>query len=51
MTAPPRHTLPLLVQVGADNLEHGNIHPKPQPVEGFVVQEFDLDQLRTDRLG
>jgi hypothetical protein len=39
------------LQVGAkDNLD-GNLHPDPEKVEGFVTQEFDLDQLSVERLG
>ena len=40
----------MLAQVGADALHHGNLHPAPDRVDGFVVQEFDLDALRRERL-
>jgi hypothetical protein len=40
-------------QVGGDKdfLQHGNLTPDPSKEEGFVVQEFDLDELRATRLG
>ncbi len=43
----------VLQQVGAaaKALAHGNLDPAPERVEGFVVQEFDLDKLRVERLG
>ena len=39
------------VQVGAKENPHGNLHPDPEKVEGFVTQEFDLDELNVERLG
>lgn len=43
----------VLQQVGAAEgaLKHGNLDPSPAKVEGFVVQEFDLDKCRAERLG
>ncbi|KIZ01828.1 hypothetical protein MNEG_6133 [Monoraphidium neglectum] len=43
----------VLQQVGGDKdfLQHGNLTPDPSKEEGFVVQEFDLDELRATRLG
>eukprot|EP00878_Enallax_costatus_P004828 GHUV01005080.1.p1 GENE.GHUV01005080.1~~GHUV01005080.1.p1 ORF type:complete len:115 (+),score=21.66 GHUV01005080.1:581-925(+) len=45
----------VLKQVGVEEddefLKYGNIHPNPPKVEGFVVQEFDLDQCRLNRVG
>jgi len=41
----------VLKQVGAKDNPHGNLHPDPEKVEGFVTQEFDLDQLNVERLG
>lgn len=45
----------ILKQVGVKDddeyLKNGNIHPNPPKVEGFVVQEFDLDQCRQNRVG
>jgi hypothetical protein len=40
-----------LLQVGAEELKDGNLHPNPGKVEGFVVHAFDLDECRTNRLG
>ncbi len=39
------------MQVGAKELKDGNLHSNPDKVEGFVVVEFDLDKLKTERLG
>lgn len=45
----------VLKQVGVKDgdqcMKDGNLHPNPDKVEGFVVQEFDLDQCRQNRLG
>lgn len=43
----------LLLQVGVkpEELQHGNMHPAPPPVEGFVTHTFDLDAARTNRAG
>eukprot|EP00775_Hariotina_reticulata_P005991 gene5991-6229_t len=41
----------VLAQVGSTELANGNLDPNPQKVEGFVVQEFDLDQCRLNRAG
>jgi hypothetical protein len=41
----------VLAQVGSQELKNGNLHPDPEKVEGFVVQEFDLDQCRVNRAG
>jgi hypothetical protein len=37
--------------VGADKVEHGNIHPAPVQEEGFITHTFDLDQLALERVG
>lgn len=39
------------VKEGDQYLKDGNLHPNPDKVEGFVVQEFDLDECRLSRLG
>jgi hypothetical protein len=43
----------LLLQVGVkpEELQHGNMHPAPPPVEGFVTHTFDLDACKTNRAG
>lgn len=45
--------LHVLLQVGVkpEELQHGNMHPAPPPVEGFVTHTFDLDSCRTNRAG
>lgn len=42
----------VLAQVGADSkaLAHGNIDPSPKREEGYVTREFDLDELRRERV-
>jgi hypothetical protein len=39
--------------VGADPkaIAGGNLDPAPKREDGFVVHEFDLDELRLQRLG
>lgn len=39
------------MQVGADVLADGNMHPNPAQVEGFVTAQFDLDACRRLRHG
>lgn len=48
-----RLRLPVAVQVGVkpEELQHGNMHPSPPTVEGFVTHTFDLDSCRTNRAG
>jgi hypothetical protein len=50
-----RHTcfrLPCLqVGVSPNELLHGNMHPSPPAVEGFVTHTFDLDACRVKRAG
>jgi hypothetical protein len=29
---------------------HGNIHPEPEPLEGWVLAEIDLASIRSKRL-
>lgn len=43
----------VVAQVGVKptELQHGNVHPAPPPVEGFATYTFDLDACKTNRVG